>query len=481
MRHTTISLTALALIATACGGSSAPSAEAPDSASAAAPAAAERGTVAKGGAAPMAPPPAPAMEESEADHDGPADDAIAGEAAPAPSGASEKKRAARAGGGAAPGRRPAEMAAAGVKAGEWDDNANYREFQKYLNTMGRVGAKRLDISDRQFLVVRDDEGRGVPRCRVTVTDSNQRRVTLTTTASGRAILFPRAEGLRGSKMLAATQCDGSTARASFAIDGADGVVRLDLDKKRNLPKKATIDVAFVLDTTGSMSEEIRAVKSTIRRVSQLLAKEGVNVRVGLVEYKDRSDDFVTKTYQMSTDLEGFARKVSAISATGGGDNPEDLEAGLHTALTKLNWKKSSVARVAFVIADAPPHLDYQQSVSYVTSTKRAAREGIQLFTIAASGMDDVGQVVWRQMAQYTGGTNMFVLRGGAGPQSTGGGDPKSSCGGTHSNYSSGNLDELIARKIRTEIRALDQNPLRIAGLGQDERAKPCEDRIVMAR
>ena len=110
--------------------------------------------------------------------------------------------------------------------------------------------------------------------------------------------------------------------------------------------------------------------------------------------------------------------------------------------------------------------------------KRASHRGIQLFTVAASGMDSLGQVVFRQMAQFTGVTNMFVLRGGAGAQSTGGGDPASSCGGTHTNYSSGKLDELIVSKIRHEVKALDADPMRIAGLNTDENAKPCNERLV---
>jgi hypothetical protein len=74
---------------------------------------------------------------------------------------------------------------------------------------------------------------------------------------------------------------------------------------------------------------------------------------------------------------------------------------------------------------------------------------------------------------------MFVLRGGAGPQSTGAGDAKSSCGGTHQNFSSGNLDQLITHKIALEVASLSADPMRIAGLGKDEDAKPCEDRIVL--
>jgi hypothetical protein len=95
-------------------------------------------------------------------------------------------------------------------------------------------------------------------------------------------------------------------------------------------------------------------------------------------------------------------------------------------------------------------------------------------------MDALGRVVFRQIAQYTGATNLFVLRGGAGPASTGGGDPRSSCGGTQTAYASGNLDALIVQKVTRELRGLDRDPLRIAGLRVDEDAKPCKDRLMIA-
>ena len=73
---------------------------------------------------------------------------------------------------------------------------------------------------------------------------------------------------------------------------------------------------------------------------------------------------------------------------------------------------------------------------------------------------------------------MFVLRGGAGPQSTGGGDPKSSCGGTQTGFTSGNLDALVVAKIRAALAAPDRDPRKVPGLGQDEDAKPCDQRVV---
>jgi hypothetical protein len=170
-------------------------------------------------------------------------------------------------------------------------------------------------------------------------------------------------------------------------------------------------------------------------------------------------------------------RTGGLVAAGGGDTPEDVNEGIRVAVEQLAWKKSSVARLAFLIGDAPPQLSYANATGYAASIKRARTDGVQIFTISASGMDSLGQMVWRQIAQYTGATNMFVLRGGAGPQSTGGGDPKSSCGGTHQNYRSGNLAELITDKVKRELAAVDADPMTIAGLHKDEKAKPCGKRV----
>ena len=280
-------------------------------------------------------------------------------------------------------------------------------------------------------------------------------------------------------MTATATCEGSSVTRPVPLANADGLVDLRLPVVRGLPQSRTIDVAFILDTTGSMSEEIASVKSTIAKVAAGLGEGSVNVRIGLVEYKDRGDAFVTRVHPFATDVKGFAQSVAGISAGGGGDTPESVNEGIHVALTRLDWHEGSVGRFAFLVGDAPPHLDYQQDFSYAADMKTASHRGIQIFTIAASGMDGLGQVVWRQIAQYTNAANMFVLRGGAGPQSVGGGDPKSSCGGTQKNYTSGNLDALILGKINAELGAIEADPLRIAGLNEDENTKPCDQRIVM--
>ena len=132
--------------------------------------------------------------------------------------------------------------------------------------------------------------------------------------------------------------------------------------------------------------------------------------------------------------------------------------GLHDAITKLEWSDAAPARLLFVIGDAPPHA-HTEGPSYADSARLAAHQGIQIFSVAASGMDELGQLVFRQIAQYTGGTELFVLRGGAGPASTGGGDPLKSSGGTQTQYRSGNLDALVLEKIERARKALDTDPL----------------------
>lgn len=445
----------------------------------------------RGYAPTAAPPPAPKAEAAEAAAPVVTADSMAVEGASASGGGSGEA------GGRAPSARrvpvsskssaaPAGVAnaalAAGVRAGEWDDNANFREFSRYLQKkQGEVNFHPVSLESRRFVVVSDARGKAVPNCTVRVEDGKGRSVRLTTQASGRALLFPRAEGLTGNQLELTASCQGQSATARAELKSPDGVVKLALGKQRALPQQRTVDVVFILDTTGSMSEEISALKGTIAEVAASLRSQNARPRLGLVEYKDVTDGYVTRLHQMTTDVDGFTERVANIMAAGGGDAPEHVNAGLRVAVDQIRWNPDSVARLAFLIGDAPPQLGYEQDVSYATSIKAASHKGIQIFTIAASGMDTLGQVVWRQIAQYTGGTNMFVLRGGAGPQSTGAGDAESSCGGTHKNYSSGNLAELITGKVTGSLRALDDDPLLIAGLGKDENAKPCAERLTLAR
>ena len=157
------------------------------------------------------------------------------------------------------------QAASSIAAGEWDDNANYHEFQKWLGTEASVPYRHVDVGHRRFLVVRDEAGRAVPGCRVEVAGNQGKHVSFLTGPSGRALFFPRAEGFGDGAASATATCEGGSVTRDVALDDSGGVVDLRLPVTRSLPSVRTIDVAFILDTTGSMSEEIASVQATIAR------------------------------------------------------------------------------------------------------------------------------------------------------------------------------------------------------------------------
>ena len=379
-------------------------------------------------------------------------------------------------GGATPSPGPiAAQQSVNVRAGEWDDNANYREFGRFLATAAGSGFHPIDVRERQFIVARDVAGKPLPSCEVSVLDAQGNATVLRTLATGRAVFFPHAERLSGTSFTAYARCGGNAMSAPFTL-ADDGVVDL-RGKEPRAEEGFSVDIGFALDTTGSMREEIDAVKATLRKVAQSM--NGVDVRVGLVEYKDKGDEFVTRVYPMASDVTRFANDVSSLSASGGGDMPEAMSQGFHDALTRLDWRPAATARLLFVIGDAPPHVEDQNGPDYADDARLAARKGVQVHGVAASGMDALGQVVFRQISQYTGGTELFVLRGGAGPQSVGGGDPIASCGGTQEQYRSGNLAELVLGKVTAARHATSADPLAIPGRGKDESSKPCGERLAL--
>ena len=102
------------------------------------------------------------------------------------------------------------------------------------------------------------------------------------------------------------------------------------------------------------------------------------------------------------------------------------------------------ARVAFLIADAPPHMDYDGDVPYPDSVRAAIARGIRIHTVAASGLDEVGSVVFRQIAQATRGEFVFIEYGGDIAAS-------GAAHGVSGVRSSNNLDDILFEKLRDEI------------------------------
>lgn len=186
-----------------------------------------------------------------------------------------------------------------------------------------------------------------------------------------------------------------------------------------LPVKNTqanrIDLVFALDTTGSMGGMIEAAKEKIWSIATNMAqaKSAPEIRIGLVAFRDRGDDYVTKIVDLSSDLDSVYAQLMDFTAGGGGDAPESVNQALHEAVTKMSWSQSTDAyKVIFVVGDAPAQMNYRDDIKYPVSIKLAKQKGIVVNTIQ-SGEDASTTRQWKQMAAISRGQFFNVGQNGS--------------------------------------------------------------------
>jgi hypothetical protein len=172
--------------------------------------------------------------------------------------------------------------------------------------------------------------------------------------------------------------------------------------------KPTVEVAFVLDTTGSMGGLIEGAKRKIWSIATAIVDSNpdADIRMGLVAYRDIGDDYVTKTFDLTTDIQDLYANLLELKARGGGDWPESVNEALDVAVNKLRWTLTSdTRRIVFLVGDAPPHMDYAQDTKYPTTLAVAKQKDIIVNAVLAGTARDTERV-WREIAQ--GGNGRFI-------------------------------------------------------------------------
>ena len=177
------------------------------------------------------------------------------------------------------------------------------------------------------------------------------------------------------------------------------------------PARADLDVAFVLDTTGSMSGELNEAKTRVQELSQALraARPNETIRFGVVAYRDKGDAYLTRFSPLSADVEQVHRFLAGLNANGGGDAPEDVRAGLHLALDQLAWS-AQAERQVFVIGDAPAHTDYTDVPTLDELANRALAQRIVINAIGCRSLSPVGVAQFRALAYATEGQYHHIGR-----------------------------------------------------------------------
>lgn len=307
-----------------------------------------------------------------------------------------------------------------VTAGSVDDNELWDEYLLYRQEFDTLGlpVSPIPVEGRQILRVVDGTGRPVLGADLRITDPSGTEVArLRTYADGRALFHPTA----------AVDPD-SQSRATYRVRAAKGdvVVDQELPSDRNeheivleaAPRGGPrVDVLFLVDTTGSMSDEIERLKANVISVAERIAElpGEPDVRFALTVYRDRGEEYVTRTLDFTGDVDAFADELAGVVADGGGDTPEALGAGLDEAVRTPSWRGDDTVKLVFLVADAAPHLrgepGYEDEPDYAEALVAAAAEGIKVLPIASSGLEPQGEYVFRQLAQVTLGRFVFLTYG----------------------------------------------------------------------
>ena len=173
---------------------------------------------------------------------------------------------------------------------------------------------------------------------------------------------------------------------------------------------AVIDIAFVVDATGSMSDEIQYLQAELGDVMAKVqaSQKSTTINLGSVFYRDAGDEYVTRQSPFSPNIEQTTHFISQQRADGGGDTPEAVDKALAAALNDLTWSANAKARLLFLILDAPPHENPEALASLQHSIRQAAAAGIRIIPITASGLDKSTEYLMRAMALATNGTYVFL-------------------------------------------------------------------------
>ncbi len=187
-----------------------------------------------------------------------------------------------------------------------------------------------------------------------------------------------------------------------------------VDLRLQKPKTPKVEVLFLLDTTGSMGGLIQGAKEKIWSIANEIAAGNPKpeIRMGIVAYRDVSDSYVTKIVDLNSDIDQVYEELLALQAGGGGDGPEHVLKALADAAQKVSWDDDpSAFRVAYLVGDAPAHLDYNDTPGLETLTKSLVAKGVILNTIQC-GQNGATTSQWRKIARLGDGHFLSIAQNG---------------------------------------------------------------------
>jgi hypothetical protein len=303
--------------------------------------------------------------------------------------------------------------AGAMTAGEWNDNDNWdfwtdliddvdSDYYGYPVVWGFQPTERVTVTAHNEADPAIDEP-------VTLADATGLVVWQSRTDSrGIAQLFPSLTAEHtGPFQLTVGEGDRAQTVDSITFPVSQSI---DVSMNASLPEEV-LDLMFVVDTTGSMGDELSYLQTelsdVISRSRQELLGE-VDIRLSVNFYRDFGDAYVTRSFPFTEDISLAITQLKAQSSDGGGDWPEAVDSALVDGIHNHQWSGSARARLLFLVLDAPPHDGEQVITTLQNAVTTASAAGIKIIPIAASGIDKDTEFLLRTIDIASNGTYVFL-------------------------------------------------------------------------
>ena len=297
-----------------------------------------------------------------------------------------------------------------VTAGEWNDLDNWAFYQKTLMKEPFKGFPDdwQMYTNHRIAVAITAKNKPAANATVTLFRNDTPIWTAKTDNLGRAELWIGA--FQKEKELNPTllRLKVNEQWVSTAAISETQVNRIALDETLPSPTNQ-VQIAFMVDATGSMGDELEFLKMDLKKVINEVQKTNTQLKISTatVFYRDEGDEYVVKHSPFTEDINQTTEFISQQRADGGGDFPEAVDKAL-VQLNQLQWQPEARTRIAFLVLDAPPHNKPAVISSIQYSVKTAAASGIKLIPVVASGIDKTTEFLMRFIAMYTNGTYVFI-------------------------------------------------------------------------
>ena len=297
-----------------------------------------------------------------------------------------------------------------VTAGEWNDLDNWDFYQKTLMKEPFKGFPDdwQMYTNHRIAVAITAKNKPAANATVTLFRNDTPIWTTKTDNLGRAELWVGA--FQKEKELNPTllRLKVNEQWVSTAAISETQVNRIALDEALPSPTNQ-VQIAFMVDATGSMGDELEFLKMDLKKVINEVQKTNTQLKISTatVFYRDEGDEYVVKHSPFTEDINQTTEFISQQRADGGGDFPEAVDKAL-VQLNQLQWQPEARTRIAFLVLDAPPHNKPAVISSIQYSVKTAAASGIKLIPVVASGIDKTTEFLMRFIAMYTNGTYVFI-------------------------------------------------------------------------